>query len=205
MSGRTSDDLTNSSVTISGTCHVGSTENSTTGFMGFGNKNVTFSRGSVLRLGIARGATATNTGGCSLKNINNLSMNATISLYYSSSCTLAEGDSVVLWKANTVSGTPVLESDVIDEAKGLYWDATDLADGILRVKYVKPDAISEMDASAEVQVSVVSASGLVVGNFACLCADVESAFSKMSLPEGIYMLRLQDESGKQKVLKIRKR
>lgn len=205
LSGRTSDDLTNSSVTISGTCHVGSTENSTTGFMGFGNKNVTFSRGSVLRLGIARGATATNTGGCSLKNINNLSMNATISLYYSSSCTLAEGDSVVLWKANTVSGTPVLESDVIDEAKGLYWDATDLADGILRVKYVKPDAISEMDASAEVQVSVVSASGLVVGNFACLCADVESAFSKMSLPEGIYMLRLQDESGKQKVLKIRKR
>jgi len=48
--------------------------------------------------------------------------------------TLAVGDSIVVWKnVESFSGTPALETDVIDAGKHLYWDDTDLSRGILHV------------------------------------------------------------------------
>ena len=50
----------------------------------------------------------------------------------------AEGDYIELWKdVTTVTGTPVLDSEsvVINAERGLYWDTTDIAKGLLRVAY----------------------------------------------------------------------
>lgn len=203
LSGRTGGDLTNSSVNIQGTLQVGSSETSTIGSMSFGNKNVTFAKSSVLRLGISKAATATNTGGTSIKRINKLTMNGTVSLYYGSSCTLAVGDSVVLWQASTVTGTPVLESEVIDKEKGLYWDARDLPKGILRVTDVDPSGVGAAVAGTEVQVQVWTASGIMVDEYTCLYGGVADRFRLSSLPKGVYMLHVS-AGNRQEVLKVRK-
>ena len=146
----TSGNLSNTTVTIDGTLQVGTTATATTGRMNFGDKNVTFARGSVLAIGVGRAATATNPGCTSLGNINRLTMNGTIQLHYSPTAAdnLAVGDSIVLWKAATVSGTPILESEVIDAEKGLYWDTTDLDKGILRVTNIAPTDIVMVSADS---------------------------------------------------------
>ena len=141
--------LTNSSYSFSSgaTLQVGSSASATSGVIDFGGKNVTFTKNSILQLGFSRGATTnaagvvTATGGTSLQNINKLTINATIQLHYSASFAnnVAVGDSIVLWTGVTsVSGTPTLETMVIDEEKGLYWDTTDIKKGILRVTDVVP-------------------------------------------------------------------
>ena len=141
--------LSNASVTINGTLQVGATATATTGRMNFGDKNVTFAKGSILAIGVARAATATNAGCTTLGNINRLTMNGIIQLHYSSTTAdnLAVGDSIVLWKATTISGTPVLESEVIDAERGLYWDTTDLGKGILRVTNKEPVGIGRIEES----------------------------------------------------------
>lgn len=203
LSGRLGGDLSNSSVNISGTLQVGSTDNATIGALGFGEKNVTFAKGSVLRLGIAKAATATNTGGTSIRHINKLTMNGTVSLYYSATCTLAVGDSIVLWEANEVTGEPVLENAVIDAEKGLYWDTCDLSNGILRVTDVNPTGIGLVTTDTEVKVQVWSASGMMVDNFTCLYGEVGKTFCNSSLPKGIYMLQVH-AGNRQEVLKLKK-
>ena len=115
--------------------HVGTSAASFTGTFYFGGKNVNFKEGSIIELGVSSKATNTSTGGTSIQNVGQLTINGIIRLYYPEAGTSLEvGDSVVLWKNVTkVAGTPMLESDVIDSGKGLYWDTTDLSSGILRV------------------------------------------------------------------------
>ena len=141
--------LTNSAYTIStgATLQVGSTATATSGVINFGGTNVTIAKNAILQIGAFRAATASSTGCTYLKNINRLTINGTIQIHYSSTFAdkIAVGDSIVLWQdVTTVSGTPVLESAVIDAGRGLYWDTTDLAQGILRVTYQVPVGISEV-------------------------------------------------------------
>lgn len=155
--------LTNSSYSFSGgaTLQVGSSAAAIAGVIDFGGKNVTFMKNSVLQLGFSRGATTnsagvvTNTGGTSLQNINRLTMNATIQLHYSAafSNNVAVGDSIVLWTGvASVTGTPTLETMVISEEKGLYWDTSDIKSGILRVTDVVPVGIRSIDEDAKTPV-----------------------------------------------------
>ena len=146
----TNGNLTNSMVTINGTLQVGTYATATIGILNFGGKNVTFNNGSVLQLGIGRAATATSTGGTSLGNINRLTMNGTIQLHYSQTIAdnLAVGDSVILWKAQTFVGTPVLDTQIIDVEKGFFWDTTDLNKGILRVTNIAPTGIVMVSADS---------------------------------------------------------
>lgn len=129
--------LTNSSVSINngGTLRVG-TGTDTSGRMDFGGNNVTFSTGSILQLG-ANGPAAESTTGCTcLQNIGTLTMNGNIEIFVPESHTLSAGDSIVVWKnVTTVKGTPVLVNEVIDPERGLCWDSSDLANGILRVLF----------------------------------------------------------------------
>lgn len=126
--------LSNSVYTLeTGSClQVGITPTSTTGTIDFGGKNVSMSSGAVLELGIYSAQSYTM-----LRNINKLTMNGTIRLQWSN-WTPANGDSIQLFQ-NVLSfaGTPILENLVVDAAKGLYWDTTDLATkGLLRVTNV---------------------------------------------------------------------
>lgn len=145
----TSDDMTNSSYTINGTLAVGATATAASGVMNFGGKNVTFGANSVLRIGARRCATATNNGCASIANIGRLTMNGTVQIFLSSSYSFAAGDSIRLWTANTVTGTPKLESNVISEEDNLYWDDSRLAEGLLFVVNYNPVAIRNIGSEAD--------------------------------------------------------
>ena len=144
--------LVNSSVTVNagGTLSVGSSATAVVGQIDFGGKNVTLAKNSVLEVGINRAASETTTGGTCIQNIGKLTINATIKLHYSSTFAdnAAVGDEVYLWKdVTSVAGTPVLDADsyVIDAMKGLYWDDSDIAKGILRVKAGVPVGINDLN------------------------------------------------------------
>lgn len=141
--------LTNESVVVLGTLQVGNITTAATGAIDFGGKNVSMTRSSILKIGVASAAKSASTGCSSLKGINRLDMNGTIRLHYTTAAInqLAAGDSIVLWKATSVIGTPILESDVIDAERGLYWDTSDLLHGVLRVIYRSPVGIKDVDKS----------------------------------------------------------
>lgn len=158
--------LTNSTVTISagGTLQVGASSTALSGVLNLGGGNLTMAAKSILQLGINNKASASSTGGTSIQNVNKLTMNGTIELHYASTLAdkLAVGDSVVLWKdVTTFVGTPVLatESYVISVEKGLYWDTTDLKDGILRVTSVAPDAITAPQSADERETVIYTLDG----------------------------------------------
>ncbi len=146
--------LVNSSVSVSngGTLAIGSTATATIGQLDFGGNNVTLAKGAVLEIGINRPSTETATGCTSLQNIGKLSINATVKLHYSSSFidNIKEGDIVRLWTGvTTVTGTPVLDEDsyIISLEKGLFWDTSELPQGILRVTTEQPVGISSIAAA----------------------------------------------------------
>ena len=177
LSGASTVALTNSSYTFKSrsTLQVGRSETSVSDYINFGGQNVTFNSGAVLKLGIKTAAeinaseTVTNPGGCYLKNINKLTMNGKISLYLYS--TFAKnvnvGDVVYLWTdVTTCTGTPVLddESLIIDAEKGLYWDTTDIASGILRVAYDPQVGIRGVSADAAGGLPIYTLDGRRVTN-----------------------------------------
>lgn len=141
--------LTNSQTVVNGTLQVGVTATITSGVMDMGNKPVTFNKGSFLVLGIAKPATASNTGGASLQNMSRITMNGTVRLNVKEGVDWQVGDSIVLWNAKYCLGTPILENIAIDEGRGLYWDTTDLKKGILRVTNVIPSSIEILSPNTE--------------------------------------------------------
>ena len=168
--------LTNSATTLkSGAIlQVGANATATTGLMNFGGKNVTIPAGAFLQLGLSRAAVTnattgaiTNTGGTSLQNIGKLTMNGTIQLHYSAAfaSNVKVGDVVYLWKdVTTFTGTPVLESEVIDAEKGLFWDTADIMQGILRVTDVAPVGIRGIAEEAGDTPSIYTLDGRPVSN-----------------------------------------
>jgi hypothetical protein len=151
--------LTNSSYSINGTLHVGATASSVSGVMNFNGKNVTFSRGSTLVVGASKGAANGSTGGTSMGNIGKLTMNGSVAVYVPTSTSFVVGDSIVLWEAQSVTGTPTLDTWVIDEAAGLFWDDKDLAMGILRVTDIVPTAISSVTVHQEQKGAIYTSDG----------------------------------------------
>ena len=135
----------NSAVTINsgGTLQVGSTALAYTGQMDFGGGNLTINKGATLHVTARRGASGSITGCTHLQNIGKLTMNGAVEVAVQTSNSLAVGDSILLWKdVTTMTGTPTLATYVIDEANGLYWDDSDIKQGILRVTDEIPSGIS---------------------------------------------------------------
>ncbi|MBQ9637471.1 MAG: autotransporter-associated beta strand repeat-containing protein [Prevotella sp.] len=123
--------LKNSSFTINGTLQPGASKSSTSGSLNFGSKNVTFAKGSTYVVGASRCASRTNAGCANIKGVKRLTMNGTVSVFLSVSHTLAAGDSIRIWEAETFSGTPVY--DLPDLGNGLAWDTSRISEGLLFV------------------------------------------------------------------------
>ncbi len=193
LCGTTANDVTlqNSSYTINGTLQVGISTVATTGSITFNNKNVTFSTTGTLVLGVRRGATETLTGGACLQGINRLTMNGTVDVHVSGSHSLEEGDSVVLWKATTCTGTPKLLSRVVDIDKQLAWDTRDLSKGILHVVKDATVGVEDLTQTADVDVRVVNTNGVEVMNFRCQAREAEMYVLRSRLPRGVYVLHMQ--------------
>lgn len=195
--------LTNSSYTISGTLQPGIVSSSTSGYIDFGEKNVTFNSTGTLVIGVRRCATSSNTGGTSIQGINKLTMNGTVSVFVPESHTLQVGDSVVLWKASSFSGTPKLESDVIDAVAGLYWDASRLNEGLLFVTDKVPTAINGIAGGEQSNIQVVNAAGVTVARYTTTADQVVERLHQSNLPDGVYMLHITTAVGT-RTLKVRK-
>ncbi len=160
--------LVNSSVTFNtgATLQVGAFANADFGQMCFGGKNVTFRSGAVLKLAVTDCATSYSTGGTSIQDIGRLTMSGTIDIHVPEYHTLNVGDSILLWKnVGSVIGTPVLKTVVFDEARGLYWDTTDIAAGILRVAQSEQYPPGDVNHDGDVTVADVSlATAYVLGS-----------------------------------------
>ncbi len=123
--------LENSAVTVQGTVRPGSYEGSTSGSIFFANKSVTFTSSSKLIINAATCATATANGCSAIEGINTLTMNGTIQVETDKSHKLAVGDSIRIFTANKLSGTPTF-----DIQGDVDWDTSRISEGLLFVKAI---------------------------------------------------------------------
>jgi autotransporter-associated beta strand protein len=184
--------LNNSSVTVSGTVHPGSTATATSGNINFGDKNVTFNSGSTLVIGLRRCASKTNPGGTQIIGIDKLTMKGTISAFLYEAYEPVEGDSMIIFKANSFTGTP--QFDLPELPGGYYWKTDRISEGLLFVGY-DPTAIESIPADADVVVSVLTIGGSQIGSFTCPFGSVEAAFRQSAHPSGVYLLKITSPQG----------
>ena len=71
------------------------------------------------------------------------------------------------------------------------------------MKLLTPD-ISAIESSEAVEVQVINASSMTVDTFTCPMGNVRATFASRALPQGIYLLRIQSETGKRGTLKVLK-
>lgn len=169
--------LTNSAYNINGFLQVGLSATSTTGVINFGGKNVIFSKTAVLDLGIASPATATKTGGTSIQDIGKLTMNGTVRLRLKEGIDWQVGDSIILWRATSFTGSPIIENYIVDESKGLFWDDSRINEGILTVTNI-PTAIQDTHVAVSKPTGVYDLQG----------RRVASNINESILPNGIYII-----------------
>ena len=126
--------ITNSSITVNGRIQAGATLNAYTGTLYFSNKNLVIGSSGTLAVGM-RGRVSTL-----LSDINVLTLNGKVQVYFHSAYTPAAGDSICLWKANRVVGTPTF--DLPELAEGLVWDTSKYTTGYLYIRSNETDGIS---------------------------------------------------------------
>ena len=166
--------LTNSSITVNGTVRPGNTDASYIGILYFGGKDVTFANGSVLQITVRQCATPSNNGGTSVVNIGTLTLNGTLRVKLAANHTLQAGDSIRLWQANKLAGTPIL-----DLPEGIEWDTDRLSEGLLFVKSVS-DGIAPLRYVQRESNDIYDLSGRLVR---------KDATTTEGLPSGIYVRR----------------
>ena len=90
------------------------------------------------------------------------------------------------------------------------WDTSRINEGVI---FARLDAekyqeymtgIDVIDTEETVNVEIINASGAVVGKFTCPMGNVRSSFAKTSHPKGLYLLRIQSETGKKETIKTMK-
>lgn len=118
--------LTNSSYTINGTLQVGTTVSSFSGTLDAGGKSVTFGTKGVYQTCARKCATASSGGCASLTNVNRLTMNGTIEVTLSKYSVLGVGDSIRVFEAKTVTGTPKFNLP-----NTFIWDTSRIKEGLL--------------------------------------------------------------------------
>ncbi len=165
--------LTNSSVTVNGTVRPGSSANTYIGTIYFGGKNVAFVAGSTLEVKARQCATATNDGCTSIADISTLSMDGTLRLTLVDNHILKAGDSIRVWRATTMTGTPQLELP-----EGIEWDTSRLSEGLLFVSSVS-DGIVQPTITMSDSPALYDLNGRLV----------RSDGSTEGLPAGIYVRR----------------
>ena len=123
--------LANSSIIINGTLRPGILDGASSGTIYVNNKDLTLSDGGVIVIGASRCATTISNGGTSLEGVNKLTLNGTIRIIPSSSNTLQAGDSIRIFTAASITGTPRFEM-----LGGIEWDTSRISEGLLFVKAV---------------------------------------------------------------------
>lgn len=196
--------LTNSKTTVSGTLQAGAKTNSTTGMLDFGGQNVTFNKGAVYQLVARRCASAkksTSGNGCAMiDNVGTLRMNGTISVQLGNNHTLEAGDSVRIFSAKTVSGSPTFDLPAIE---GLEWDTSHWKEGYLHLK-TATDISTALLPDTPVSVGVYTSSGCRIASFHCLRSEAESAVaSNAAILPGLCILHIRSKKASELVKLIK--
>ena len=166
--------LNNSYYTINGIVRPGNTATAWVGSLFFGNKEVTFYQGSVLEITTRQCANTNNSGGTSIAGISKLTMNGIVRVNLDPNHTLQAGDSIRIWTAESMTGTPTLElPEAID------WDTSRIAEGLLFVKSVS-NGIEQIRFTDYANDDIYDLNGRIVR---------KDATSTEGLPSGIYIRR----------------
>ncbi len=142
-----------------------------------------------------RNANGTDTSLSYLVSNSGLNISGDIVVEALSSLVFKEGDSFVLWKAKSFSGTPT-SLTLPELPAGLEWDTSSLyqATGILKV--VVPTGISHLSASDRFDGTVYTTSGVKVGCLSTTKATMKKDIKAMGVPAGVYVIRVKGESVK---------
>lgn len=180
--------LNNASFLINGTVQPGQLLTSFTGKMNFGDKNVTFNESSIYNVAMNGCASSSTTGGTLIEGINKLTMNGTIQLRIKDTYVPVDGDSIIVWKAASFTGTPKFDLPTLPV--GYYWDTTRIAEGKLFIAY-DANSIETIAPEEKVNVTVITLNGVEVDRFSCPMGAVEETLHETSLEKGIYLLHVQ--------------
>lgn len=184
--------MTNSKITVNGALQVGANTNSTTGMLDCGGVGVTFNKNSEYRLVVRKGASAKKSSsgnGCAMiDNVGTLRMNGVISVELASSHTLEAGDSVRIFSAKTVTGTPTFD---LPEVEGLEWDTSRWKEGYLHLK-ASETRIATCHPDSPVEVDIYTVGGLHVTSIRCVRGEVETAVASIATP-GVCILHIRGE------------
>ena len=121
-------------------------------------------------------------------------MNGMVTVNVSSNNTLKEGDCVRIWTAEASSGTPKLnpETVVVNAEQGLYWDDSQLSEGLLYVTTEVPTAIKQISGSDNVKAQIFTLNGRLVDTVEGNYDAIEETVRKAEPAQGIYIIRITD-------------
>ena len=204
--------LKNSSVIVNGILHSGTLESYSASFIDFNGANVTFNDGSEMSMAAKSGTGKSCT---QLVNIGKLTINdgAIISMAFNSSYNPASSvtgvektDSFIIFKATTVEVGDVNYQlpDLSQYSEHLYYDYSNIGNGILKIRYREATGIKPIGADEQVTVEVVSASGVKMMTYKSTYSALKSYFRTVAVPQGMYILRVSNDKGSIQTMSIRK-
>ena len=164
--------LKNQSFNINGIVRPGSSATANSGTIFFGGKNVNFHEGSVLEIRARQCASSSNDGCTSIADIATLTMNGIIRVTVPDNNRLAAGDSIRIFHANAMTGTPQLELPA-----AFVWDTSRLSEGLLFVVSVD-EGISNIVSTARESGDIYDIRGRLVR---------KNAQSTEGLAPGVYI------------------
>ncbi len=191
--------IKNTSVTINGTLQPGSTATAISGTLAFNNQDVTIGETGTLRFGIRRSSTkeaplsAVAVSGTTIKNVNKLTVNGTISLYfrYATGTAPAVGDTIILWRdVKSFSGTPVIQCDDMN----IKFDTSKLSEGKLVITDIST-GVTSIPQDEPVAVTVYTQAGVPVQTFNSTPRKVNADMKAAGVPAGIYLVRMVSREG----------
>ena len=206
--------LTNSSVTINGILQPGSSATAVSGNINFGGKNVTFSSTSKIVIGLRKNA-ASSPNNTYFTNVGTLKMadGVTIAPYISEanianlSQNADQEDIFYIWTEAATLDIGELNLE-LPELPYSDWDTSRVKEGILIARFNQDKynnyatGIDHIAAEETVSVEVIGASGAAVATFTCPMGSVKSTFAQEAIEKGIYLLRVQSETGKKGTMKL---
>ncbi len=128
-----------------------------------------------------------------------LNISGTVNVTLSSAYAPAAGDEIILWTADTFTGTPTLNLPALPA--GLKWDDTDLLKptGTLRI-VEDPTGIAGLNADGTSRCRIYTLGGQLVGEFNAAPDAVNEAAAKLGLASGTYVVSIAATSANVKVV-----
>jgi hypothetical protein len=135
-----------------------------------------------------------------IDNVGTLRINGTISVQLGSSHSLEAGDSVRIFSARSVSGTPSFDLPAIE---GLEWDTSHWKEGYLHLKTATNITAAHLP-ETPVSVRVYTANGCHIASFNCLRSEAKSAVaSNAAILPGLCILHIRSKKTCEQVKMIK--